>query len=141
MKETLRDRLTSRRFLLTVAAVLTAIASGLAGVMTWPDVVKTCALAIVPFILGQSYVEGKVAEFVPPALQQQLIENAATALANKFIGNKVAQVTAVLSPSPTIVNTPMVVKSPAIMLPDLTPSEVAEALQTARKNKSLISST
>lgn len=141
MKETLKDRLTSRKFLLTVAAILGAVSAGLTGAMTWPVVVQTCVVAIVPFILGQSYIEGKVAEFVPPAVQQQIIENAATALANKFIGNKVAQVTAVLSPSPTIVNTPMVVKSPAIMLPDLTPSEVAEALQTARKNKSLVSST
>lgn len=130
MKETLKDRLTSRRFLLTVAAVMTAIASGLAGVMSWPDVAKTCALAIVPFILGQSYVEGKVAEFVPPALQQQLIESAAIALANKFVGNKVAQVTAVLSPSATIVD-----------LSTVSPGEASEVWEKAQKNKVTVSST
>lgn len=174
MKETLIRRFTSRKFLLTLGAILGAVSAGLAGAMTWPLVVQAVVVAIVPFILGQSYVEGKVAQFVPPVVQQQLIENAAIALANKFIGNKVAQVTAALSPTVTQTNggatvlVPSVagaaavreqaeaartqaerlgifvrdepVQPPAIVLPDLTPAEVAEALQAARKNKATVSS-
>ena len=104
MNETLKDRLTSRKFLLTLGAVLGAVSAGLTGALTWPLAIQAMVVAIVPFILGQSYVEGQAAKFVPPALQQQLIESAAIALANKFVGNKVAQVAAALSPTVTMTN-------------------------------------
>ena len=118
MNTTLKDRLTSRKFLLTMGAILGAVSAGLTGALTWPQVMQAVVVAIVPFILGQSYVEGKIAEFVPPDVQEKMIESAALALFNAFLARKQVgtdtfatppvQVTAAISPTVTQTN-PIVV--------------------------------
>lgn len=46
----LKKRLTSRKLWLTVMAVLIAMSAGLAGQMTWPDVVDAIIKAVIAYV-------------------------------------------------------------------------------------------
>ena len=94
MKQTLIERFTSRKFLLTLGAVLGAVSAGLTGALTWPLAIQAIVVAIVPFILGQSYIEGQAAKFVPPEVQQQFIENVAVRDVSRYLNRKLANVPA-----------------------------------------------
>lgn len=92
MKQTLIERFTSRKFLLTLGAVLGAVSAGLTGALTWPLAIQAMVVAIVPFILGQSYIEGQAAKFVPPETQKDLVISLAQSVINKKLNelNRVA---------------------------------------------------
>lgn len=92
MKQTLIERFTSRKFLLTLGVVLGAVSGGLTGALTWPQAINAIVLAIIPFVFGQSYIEGQAAKFVPPEAQKDLVINLAQGMINKKL-NELNRVT------------------------------------------------
>lgn len=119
MKTTFFDRFTSRKFLLTVGAVLAAVGGGMTHSITWPTATQAIVAAIVPFVLGQSWIEAMAAKFVPPAMQETLIENAAVQLANKYIFNKKIDVANMLQGAPvTPTTTTINVNAPVETTPE-----------------------
>lgn len=61
-QRTLIQRLTDRSFLLTVGTLLGIVGAAMTGEITWGQAIPGMVGAIVPFILGEKYKDGKAEE-------------------------------------------------------------------------------
>lgn len=62
MRRTWTERLTSRPFLLTVGAVLTAVGTAVSGETTWFESLAAIVTAVGIFTGGESYRDGQAAK-------------------------------------------------------------------------------
>lgn len=53
------ERLKSRKFLLTLSAMLTSLAAALAGEIIWRDAIVAIVGAVMAYVGGEAYVDGQ----------------------------------------------------------------------------------